>query len=222
MAQKDSSLPSYSGTSDSLYGSLNRVEAERPGRFKRESVSMKVPGQGFFFGGGVSSAEGMRQTLVVALTLSIAAGGVAGSILGSKTGVKPGLEAAARADAVTLARLSPANAPAASPTAPPPEVMGLVEEMRGLRAQVEQLKHVAERARAREAEHQASLEGPPALDQATAALTAKLGELDNRLARLEHAGVDMTPTGSIASSIHARPAAAAHARKARRSRSGGL
>jgi uncharacterized phage infection (PIP) family protein YhgE len=93
----------------------------------------------------------------------------------------------------------------------------MLDEVRGLRAQIEQLRHgvetarTADRARAQETARDASLEAQQqALDQTTATLAAKLSEIDSRLARLERSGADATPVGSIA-----KPARAGHAVKAR-------
>ena len=167
--------------------------------------------------GGVFSSGGMRLQLGVALTLSIAAGSVAGVILGGKTGVKPGLEAGSRFDAAMLAPGESATAQVAAQSDPTPEMARMLDEVRGLRAQIEQLRHgvetarTADRARAQETARDASLEArEQALDQTTATLAAKLSEIDSRLARLERSGADATPVGSIA-----KPARAGHAVKAR-------
>lgn len=208
MANDDPPLPGFSGTGDSLYGSFKREPTQKLGGFKRESVKIGTGGGGFF-GGGVFSSGGMRLQLGVALTLSIAAGSVAGAILGGKTGVKQGLEAGSRVEAAMLAPSGPANAQ----TDPAPEMARMLDDLRGLRAQIEQLRHgvetarTAERARTQETARDASLEArQQALDQTT----AKLAEIDSRLARLERSGVDTTPVGSIA-----KPARAAHVGKSR-------
>ena len=216
MANEDPPLPSFSGGEDSLYGSFRRERAQKLGGFKRESVKIGTGGGGFF-SGGVFSSGGTRLQLGVALTLSIAAGSVAGVILGGKTGVKPGLEAGSRFDAAMLAPSGTLSAEVAAQTDPKPEMARMVDEVRGLRAQIEQLRHgvetarTADRARAQETARDASLEAQrQTLDETTATLAAKLAEIDSRLARLERPGLDMTPTGSIA-----RPARAGHAGKAR-------
>ena len=171
MANDDPPLPGFSGTGDSLYGSFRRERAQKLGGFKRESVKIGTGGSGFF-SGGVFSSGGMRLQLGVALTLSIAAGSVAGVILGGKTGVKPGLEAGSRLDAAMLAPNGLPNANAAAQTDPTPEMAHMLDEMRGLRAQIEQLRHgvetarTADRSRAQETAHDASLEArQQALDQ---------------------------------------------------------
>lgn len=221
MANDDPPLPGFSGTKDSLYGSLRRERAQKLGGFKRESVKIGTGGGGFF-AGGVFSSGGMRLQLGVALTLSIAAGSVAGAILGGKTGVKQGLEAGSRLDAAMLAPSGPLSAEAAAQTDPAPELARMLEEVRGLRAQIEQLRHgvetarSADRSRAQETARDASLEAQQqALDQTTAALGAKLAEVDSRLARLERSGADTTPVGSIARPARAGRAAKPRAREVR-------
>jgi hypothetical protein len=216
MANEDPPLPSFSGGEDSLYGSFRRERAQKLGGFKRESVKIGTSGGGFF-SGGVFSSGGMRLQLGVALTLSIAAGSVAGVILGGKTGVKPGLEAGSRLEAAMLAPSGPLSAEVAAQTDPPPEMARMLDEVRGLRGQIEQLRHgvetarTADRSRAQETVRDASLEAQQqALDQMTATLAARLAEMDSRLARLERSSADTTPVGSIA-----RPARAGHAVKAR-------
>jgi len=146
MANEDPPLPGFSGTGDSLYGSFRRERAQKLGGFKRESVKIGTGGSGFF-SGGVFSSGGMRLQLGVALTLSIAAGSVAGVILGGKTGVKPGLEAGSRFDAAMLAPGESATAQVAAQTNPTPEMARMLDEVRGLRAQIEQLRHGVETAR---------------------------------------------------------------------------
>ena len=216
MANDDPPLPGFSGTGDSLYGSFRRERAQRLGGFKRESVKIGTGGGGFF-SGGVFSSGGLRLQLGVALTLSIAAGSVAGVILGGKTGVKPGLEAGSRLDSAMIAPSEPPTAQAVAQTGPTPEMARMLDEVRGLRAQIEQLRHgvetarAADHVRAQEMTRDASLEArEQALDQTTATLAAKLAEIDSRLARLERSGADTTPVGSIA-----KPARAGHAVKAR-------
>jgi len=79
------------------------------------------------------------------------------------------------------------------------EVARLRDDVRALRAQIEQLRHLvetaktSERIRALEAAHDASL----AQSQALASTAAKLGGLEARLERLERASADATPTSLI-------------------------
>jgi hypothetical protein len=221
MANDDPPLPGFSGTKDSLYGSFTRERAQKLGGFKRESVKIGS-GDGGFFRGGVFSSGGMRLQLGVALTLSIAAGSLAGAMLGGKTGVKQGLEAGSRLDAAMLAPSGPSTAEVAAQTDPTPEMARMLEEVRGLRAQIEQLRHGvetarnADRSRAQETARDAGLEAQQqALDQTTAALGAKLAEIDSRLARLERSGADTTPVGSIAKPARAGRAGKARAREVR-------
>ncbi|MGA8169437.1 MAG: hypothetical protein WB816_01155 [Methylocystis sp.] len=218
MAKEDPPLPSFSGTEDSLYGAFKRERPAKSGAFKRENI--KIGTDGGFFRGGMFSSGGMRLQLGVALTLSIAAGSLAGAFLGGKSSVKSGLEAGSRLDAAMLEPNSASNAGVAQ-TDPTPEMARMLDEVRGLRAQIEQLRHGVEIARAgdhargQETARDAGLEAQQqALDQTTAALGAKLGELDARLARLERVGVDTTPVGSIPKA-RARRAGKRHARKAR-------
>jgi hypothetical protein len=221
MAKDDPPLPSFSGTEDSLYGSFRRERAaDRPGGFKREHVNIRVGGPGFLRG-GVFSSGGLRLQFVAALALSIAAGSVAGAILGGRTGVKPGLEAGARVDTALLAQAPPAKTEGVPQTEPVSDVTRLLDDVRGLRAQIEQLRHAAETARtadhlrAQEAARDVSLEAQQqALDQTTAALAAKLNEIDGRLARLERSGVDTTPVGSIGRPSRAQRGEKGRARKA--------
>jgi hypothetical protein len=211
VANDDPPLPGFSGTEDSLYGSFRRERGQKLGGFKRESV--KVGSGGGFFSGGVFSSGGMRLQLGVALTLSIAAGSVAGAMLGGKTGVKQGLEAGSRVEAAMLAPGGSATAAPPAQIDPTPEMARVLDEMRGLRAQIEQLRHgvetarTADRSRAAETARDAGLE---ARQQALDLTAAKLAEIDSRLARLERSGADPTPVGSIA-----KPARAGHAGKSR-------
>jgi hypothetical protein len=212
MADDEPPLPSFSGTEDSLYGSFRRERAQKLGGFKRESVKVGNDNAGFFRG-GVFSSGGMRLQLGVALTLSIAAGSVAGAMLGGTAGVKSGLEAGSRLDAAMLAPGQASKTDVAAQSDPTQEMARMLDEVRGLRAQVEQIRHgvetarTADRAPARDASPEAREQ---ALDQTTAALAAKLEGIDSRLARLERSGVDTTPVGAIT-----RPPRAGHAGRGR-------
>lgn len=79
------------------------------------------------------------------------------------------------------------------------EVARLRDDVRTLRAQIEQLRHLVETARtserikALEAEHDASV----AQSQLAASTAAKLFGLEARLERLERASADATPTSVI-------------------------
>ena len=123
-----------------------------------------------------------------ALALAILAGCALGFELGVRAG-DPGQPATARS-AETTAWL---NAPSAA------DVSRLREDVRGLRAQIEQLRHLAEtsktgeRLKALEAAHEA---GAVPMQLLSATVT-KLGQLEARLERLERAQADPTPTGSI-------------------------
>ncbi len=221
MAKDDPPLPDLSATKDRLYGSFRRARAaDRLGGIKRERVNLAAAGPGFL-SGGVFSSGGLRLQLGAALTLSIAAGSVAGVILGGQTGVKPALEAGARVETALLAQAPPTKTEAAAQPDPASDVTRLLDDVRGLRAQIEQLRHVAETSRtadqlrAQETARDANLETQQkALDQTTAALAAKLNEIDGRLARLERSGVDTTPVGSIGRPSRAQRGEKGRARKA--------
>ncbi|WP_158658543.1 hypothetical protein [Methylocystis bryophila] len=79
------------------------------------------------------------------------------------------------------------------------ELAHLRDDVRSLRAQIEQLRHTAEtsrageRIKALEAAHEASL----AQAQLASATATKLGALEARLERLERAGADPTSTSVI-------------------------
>jgi hypothetical protein len=123
-----------------------------------------------------------------ALALAILAGCALGFELGLRAG-DPGLPAGAR-KAETAAWLA---APGAA------EVARLREGVRGLRAQIEQLRHLAEasktgeRLKALETAHEAGA----AQAQLLGATVLRLGQIETRLERLERAQADPTPTGSI-------------------------
>jgi hypothetical protein len=88
------------------------------------------------------------------------------------------------------------------------EVARLRDDVRALRAQIEQLRHLveisktSERIKALEAAHDAGV----AQSQLAAATAARLGGLEARLERLEHASVDTTPTSLIQRSGSKKPA----------------
>jgi len=118
-----------------------------------------------------------------ALALAILAGCALGFELGVRAG-DPGLPAPARS--AETAGLNAAD------------VARLREDVRGLRAQIEQLRHLAEtsrtseRLKALEAAHEAGAAQALLLG----ATVTKLGQLEARLERLERAQADPTPTGS--------------------------
>jgi hypothetical protein len=123
-----------------------------------------------------------------ALALAILAGCALGFELGVRAG-DPGLPTPARS-AEAAAWL---NAPSGA------DVSRLREDVRGLRAQIEQLRHLAEtsktgeRLKALEAAHEAGA----AQMQVLGATATKLGQLEVRFERLERVQADPTPTGSI-------------------------
>lgn len=138
-----------------------------------------------------------------ALALSVAFGGAGGLILGANTGVRPALEAATRVDAAILAQALPWKLEVASNSSARLDLARLLDEIRGLRAQIEQMRHnaetsrAAERLRALEPPRAPAAEAEPTLNRAAAALTARLGEIELRVSRLERAGADATPVGAI-------------------------
>lgn len=79
------------------------------------------------------------------------------------------------------------------------EISRLRDDLRNLRAQIEQLRHLAEisktteRLKALEAAHDASVMQA----QFAGSMTTRLGALEARLERLEHAIADATPTSVI-------------------------
>jgi len=83
------------------------------------------------------------------------------------------------------------------------EVARLLHELRGLRAQIEQIRHASEtlraadRLRALEAAHDAGLAAQAEAKNAAAPVVSRLAELDARIARLERPASDMTATGAI-------------------------
>jgi hypothetical protein len=156
----------------------------------------------------------LRKQFWIALSISIAAGGLAGLLLGEKTGVKPAIEAARMEDAKSArAAGSAIEAPAGGQS-----VASLIEELRGLRAQIEQMRHAAETQKAAErlktvetaqSTGQDALQG---LEKAVVAFSTRLEQMDTRLARLERSGVDATPVGTI-SQTEQPPAAEKKGRK---------
>ncbi|HXY59011.1 MAG TPA: hypothetical protein VEH76_10575 [Methylocystis sp.] len=123
-----------------------------------------------------ASSSSWGRQLMGALTVSIAVGSVAGYVYGGRTGVSEGAAAGARRE--LTAGADPSSAREA-------ETLRLLDDVRGLRAQVEQLRHGAEAQRA-------------AADE-TGALGAELREVLARLDRLERAAADKTPVGAIPS-----------------------
>jgi hypothetical protein len=141
----------------------------------------------------------LRKQFLVALSISVAAGGLAGLLLGEKTGVKPAIEAARTEDA----KLARAASSALEPLAGGSSVASLIDELRSLRAQMEQMRHAAETQRAAErlktveSAQSANGDALQGVENAIATLAARLGQMDDRLARLERFGSDATPVGAI-------------------------
>lgn len=117
------------------------------------------------------------------LALSIIAGVAVGYFVGSHTGVRPAVEAGARVDAASLAQALPWKSEIASDVGDKREIAHLLDELRSLRAQIEQVRHTVEAARAGER---------------VAETTSRLDKFEERLGRVERLGADRTATGSIA------------------------
>ncbi len=162
------------------------------------------PSSGRGAGDQDGSGEGkLRRRFFGVLALSVVMGGAGGLILGADTGVKSALEAGARVDAATLAQALPWKIEIASEPSAKLDIARLLDEMRGLRAQIEQMRHnaeisrTAERLRALEAARETSAEAELALNRALAAQTARLDEIEARLSRVERFGADATPVGAV-------------------------
>lgn len=114
-------------------------------------------------------------------------------ILGGAAGLEFGAGAGAARDFAAVVQPEASNA----------EVARLLHEVRGLRAQIEQIRHasetlrVADRLRALEAAPDAGLANQTEAKNAAAPVVSRLAELDARIARLERPGSDMTATGAI-------------------------
>lgn len=171
MDEKSSPLPPFSEGKDPLLSSCTfREEKSRTPSNLRFSVA----------------GERLPRSFWRALALAVLAGGAMGLDFGSRAG---GL---AEAPHGRIAETPQDKAGGA-------EVARLIDELRSLRAKVEQIRHVAETARtaerlkALETAHEASA----AQAQLAASTATRLDAIDARLARLERAGVDATQTASI-------------------------
>lgn len=135
-----------------------------------------------------------RRGVYAAAAFSVAAGAVAGYLVGAHTGVRPAVEAGLRIEAASLSQALPWKTEIAAGAGDRREVARLTDEMRFLRAEMEQLRRNAETAR-------------PAPGPAAGAETAaRLDRIEGRLGRLERDGADKSPTSSVAPAE--RPAAA--------------
>lgn len=117
------------------------------------------------------------------LALSIVAGIAVGYFVGSHTGVRPAVEAGARVEAASLAQALPWKSEIASDAGDKHEIAHLLDELRSLRAQIEQVRHTVEAARAGER---------------AAETASRLDKFEERIGRVERLGADRTATGAIA------------------------
>ncbi len=181
MTDDDTPLPLISG---------GRISFEKP-RPRAQVRMVRSNGSG---GGGILATHG---TFTAAFAVSLMAGVIAGVGFGGFNGVKKGLEAGAKVDTALLG--APASGGASSTVAVEP----VLDEIRSLHAQLEQLRHGAETQRTTERlkalEHtiDANQAAAETLDHAASSLASKLEEIEQRLARVEQAGIDTTPVGSI-------------------------
>ena len=146
----------------------------------------------------------IRMLLTASVTLGLALGYVSGS----RTGVRPALEAGGRVDAASLARALPWKNEIAAEAVDRRQVARLLDDLRSLRAQVEQMRHASETSRILDRIHALEVAGraaPPAPSRSKVDPTARLVKLEERFARLERAGADRTATGSIAKPETAKP-----------------
>jgi len=156
-----------------------------------------------------------------ALTVSIVGGSLAGLTMGGDTGVRSAIEAGRRMEAVIPAQTSPAKTAVASAAGGQPDAAHLLEDIRGLRAQIEQMRHTAETQRS--GERLRTLEAAQATNadleqdrgRELTALANRITEIDARLERLERAGADATPVGAIIKPPHAPSPEKAGRQKAR-------
>ena len=171
MQDNSSLLQSRGATEETLISSCGSGE-DKSRALSRLRVS--VAGRRFF------------TSFWAALALAILVGGALGLELGMRAG--------------GLAPPPSGRVAAASPTAVgAADVARLREDVRSLRAQIEQLRHAAEtsrtseRLKALEMAHETSA----AHAQLPSATATRLDALEARLERLERVGVDTTPTALI-------------------------
>jgi hypothetical protein len=143
-------------------------------------------------GGGAASAKAAARNRsgrgpYAALAFSVGMGAVFGYLVGSRTGVREAVEEGARVEAASLAEALPWK-PEVAASQPPDkrEIARVLDQLRSLRAQIEQMRHQAETAR-------------PAADPAGAGeIAARFSRLEERLDRLERASADKAATGAFA------------------------
>lgn len=129
-----------------------------------------------------SESPERRRRLLVLLVISVLAGAGVGWVCGGATGVRDGVSAGARPGYATLAERAPGKTGV--------ETARLLEEVRGLRAQLEQFRHAVETQRQGEQ------------------TSARLKDISTRLEKLERAAADAVPVGSVG-----RPASAGGPRR---------
>ena len=168
-----SSLSSLCGEAEEALISARGFEEEKKRLLSR--LRLSVAGRG-----GLRSYCG-------ALALAILVGAALGFELGMRAGALAPSPGARNAE---TAWLDAAGAP---------EVARLRDDVRSLRAQIEQLRHLAENSRAAERLKalEAAHEAGAAQAQLAGSTAAQLGRLEARLERLERASADTTPTGLI-------------------------
>jgi hypothetical protein len=189
METEDPPLPTRSGGRSALLGAYRHERSHyRPVKLQVSVDSGRVP---LAYWGVLAAA--------------ILVGGSVGLKLGSNAGAAP---------EVVAARPDPAQESAQI------ELARLGHDLRGLRAQLEQLRYgaetlrVADRLKALESASEAAqiaqaqivqtqAQAQTAAAAAATAPGARFDEIDARIARLEHAGVDMVATGSV--KRHAEP-----------------
>ena len=129
---------------------------------------------------------------------SVAAGVTLGYLSGSSMSVKRAGDAGARTEVASVTQAFPWKSDIASDGGEKQQISRLSDEIRSLRAQLEQTRraadsaHMQERLHALEAARDANLQ----LTKASAESIAKIDRLETRMGQLERISVDHTATGS--------------------------
>jgi hypothetical protein len=135
---------------------------------------------------------------------SVAAALMIGYLSGSSAGLKSVVGVGVRTDRVELAQALPPKSEVTTDASEKQKMARLVNEIDSLQAQIEQVRHSAgnlhasERLRALEAVREQSVEA----GKTNATLIARLDKLETRLAQLERAALDRTPTGPFPKPDH--------------------
>ena len=130
---------------------------------------------------------------------SVAAALMIGYLSGSSAGLKSVLGVGVRTEQAELAQALPPKSEVTTDASDKQEIARLVNEIDSLRAQIEQVRHSAdnlhasERLRALEAVREQSAEA----GKTNTTVIARLDQLETRLAQLERAALDRTPTGAF-------------------------